>query len=166
MAGSTEELLNQLYTMIQDAFTLPLGGERCIVERDKVLDLIDEINASLPNDLKQAKTIVEARNEVLTNAKNEAELIRAQAEERARVLISNEEVLLEAKKKSNEILQNSNLKAREIHKATSEYVDDTFRRTEEALTQALNEIKKSRNQFRQVAGNGAANSAATDVKLD
>lgn len=155
MAGGVEELLNQLYTMVQDAFTVPFGGEKCIVERDKVLDLIDEINATLPSDLKQARNIVEARNEVLAKAKNEAELIRAQAEERARQMVSEEEILITARHKANEMLKNAEFKAREIRKATGEYVDDAFRRTEDALSQALNEVHQTRSQFRSIGGGRA-----------
>ena len=69
-----EEIITTLYEMVQDAWSLPLGNEKCVVERDKVLDLLDEISNQLPGELKQAKTIVESRNEVITNAKREAEI--------------------------------------------------------------------------------------------
>ena len=38
-----EELITKLYDMVQDARSLPLGADKCIVERDKVLDMLDEI---------------------------------------------------------------------------------------------------------------------------
>ena len=88
MANGIEEVISTLYDMIQDAWSLPLGAEKCVVERDKVLDLLDEISNQLPGELKQAKTIVESRNEVITNAKKEAENMMKQAEQRARQLIS------------------------------------------------------------------------------
>ena len=83
-----EEIITTLYEMVQDAWSLPLGNEKCVVERDKVLDLLDEISNQLPGELKQAKTIVESRNEVITNAKREAENILKQAEQRAKQMIS------------------------------------------------------------------------------
>ena len=67
-----EELISTLYEMVQDAWGLPLGADKCVVERDKVLDLLDEISNQLPGELKQAKTIVESRSEVINNAKREA----------------------------------------------------------------------------------------------
>ena len=78
MANGIEETITTLYEMVQDAWSLPLGAEKCVVERDKVLDLLDEISNQLPGELKQAKTIVESRNEVITNAKREAENILQQ----------------------------------------------------------------------------------------
>ena len=59
MANGIEEVISTLYDMIQDAWSLPLGADKCVVERDKVLDLLDEISNQLPGELKQAKTIVD-----------------------------------------------------------------------------------------------------------
>ena len=66
MASGIEEILTTLYEMVQDAWSLPLGAEKCVVERDKVLDLLDEISNQLPGELKQAKTIVESRSKFRT----------------------------------------------------------------------------------------------------
>ena len=96
MANGVEEIITTLYEMVQDAWSLPLGAEKCVVERDKVLDLLDEISNQLPGELKQAKTIVESRNEVITNAKREAENILKQAEQRAKQMVSREEVYRQA----------------------------------------------------------------------
>ena len=77
-----EDIISALYDMIQDARALPLGADKCILERDKVLDMLDEIIAQLPSELKQSRTIVESRNELIGQARREAENIirKAQAE--------------------------------------------------------------------------------------
>ena len=59
---NTEDIIGALYDMVQDARSMPLSADKCILERDKVLDLRDEIIAQLPGELKQARTIVESRN--------------------------------------------------------------------------------------------------------
>ncbi len=148
MAGGVEELLDMLYNMVQDAWSVPLGSDRCIVEREKVLDMIDDIKATLPVDLKQARTIVEGRNEVISMAKREAEGIKRQAEERARQMVSEEEVLITAKHKANDLLAAADEKAREVRRVTNEYVEDAFKRTEDAINEALGEVRQSRAQFR------------------
>ena len=79
---SVEELIGALYDMVQDAWNVPMSGNKCVLERDQVQALLDEISANLPGELKQARTIVETRSEVITNAKKEAENIRRAAEER------------------------------------------------------------------------------------
>ena len=64
-----EELIGTLYEMVQDARSVPFSSDKCAVEREKVLDLLDEISNQLPGELKQAKTIVDSRSELITNAK-------------------------------------------------------------------------------------------------
>ena len=144
MASGIEEILTTLYEMVQDAWSLPLGADKCVLERDKVLDLLDEISNQLPGELKQAKTIVESRNEVITNAKREAENILKQAEQRARQMISHEEVYLQAQKEADDLMKNAQAKIKELRQVTNDYVDDAMKRTEDAISQSLSEIRESR----------------------
>ena len=66
MAGTPiDELINTLYEMVEDAWAMPLGNDRCVLEREKVLDILDEVRANLPSDLKMAREIVEKRNDII-----------------------------------------------------------------------------------------------------
>ena len=51
-----EELIGTLYEMVQDAKNVPFSGDKCSLERERVLDLLDEISNKLPGELKQVKT--------------------------------------------------------------------------------------------------------------
>ena len=148
MASGIEEILTTLYEMVQDAWSLPLGADKCVLERDKVLDLLDEISNQLPGELKQAKTIVESRNDVITNAKREAENILKQAEQRARQLISHEEVYLQAQKEADDLMKNAQAKIKELRQVTNDYVDDARKRTEDSIAQSLSDLRESRAKFR------------------
>ena len=156
MASGIEEILTTLYEMVQDAWSLPLGADKCVLERDKVLDLLDEISNQLPGELKQAKTIVESRNDVITNAKREAENILKQAEQRARQMISHEEVYLQAQKEADDLMKNAQAKIKELRQVTNDYVDDSMKRTEDAISQSLSEIRESRSKFRTLVNPQAA----------
>ena len=48
MNNDVMELIEMLYTQVSEAWGVPLGNEKCIVERDKVLGLLDEIKARIP----------------------------------------------------------------------------------------------------------------------
>ena len=69
MENDVLELVEMLYTMVTEAWGVPLGNEKCIVERDKVLNLLDEIKAQLPGEVAEARRLVNARNEFIGNAK-------------------------------------------------------------------------------------------------
>ena len=104
MDNEVMELIDQLYTMVSEAWGVPLGNEKCIVERDQVLEILDEIKTAMPVELSEAKRLVSARDEFINNAKREAEGIRNQAEERARALVNDQEIVRIAKARSNEML--------------------------------------------------------------
>ena len=135
-----EELIGTLYEMVQDARSVPFSSDKCAVEREKVLDLLDEISNQLPGELKQAKTIVDSRSELITNAKREAENIMKSAQAQARQLVSQEAIYLEAKNQANDMVRAAQDKIKELKKVTNDYVDDSLRRTEEAVAEALSEI--------------------------
>jgi F0F1-type ATP synthase membrane subunit b/b' len=151
MAGSVEELVKLLTDMVHDAFTLPLGADKCVLNRDRVLDILEELTATLPSDLKQARSIVESRNEILSQAKREADTIKRQAEDRARQLVSQEEVLITARKKAGEMMAAAKSEVRDVRRASNERIDDTLKRVEDAIGSALTEVRKIRTDFRAAA---------------
>lgn len=161
MENEVLELIEMLYTMVSEAWGVPLGNDKCIVERDKVLNLLDEIKAQLPVELAEAKRLVSARDEFIGNAKREAESVRKLAEERARQMVEEQEIVRAAKTKSNEVIATAENKSRELRRLANEYVDDALRRTEEAVGAALEEVRQSRSRFRTAAGSKPAQQIQT-----
>jgi len=151
MSSRIPELLEMLHNMISEAWGLPLGAEKCVIERDKALDLLDEIKASFPTEIAEAKRLLDARTDFINNAKREAEAIRRTAEERARQLIDDQEIVRISRSKSHEMLSSAESSSTELRRVANEYVDDAMRRTEEALAAALGEIRESRAKFRAAA---------------
>ena len=143
-----EDIISALYDMIQDARALPLGADKCILERDKVLDMLDEIIAQLPSELKQSRTIVESRNELIGQARREAESIVRQAQQKANELVEQEAIYQEARRQCQEMVAKTQVKIAELRKASNEYMDDALRRTEEAIAQSLGEVQDTRAKFR------------------
>ena len=130
MATGVEELVDMLFAMIDEAKSVPLSSEKCIIERDKALDLLDDIKAQFPMELGEAKKLLAARADYIASAKREAELIRKQAEEKARQMLAEDELLAQAKQKSNEMVKVAEDRSRELRRAANEYCEDALRRTE------------------------------------
>ena len=63
MATGVNELLDMLFEMIDEAKNVPLSSDKCMLERDKALDLIDEIRGQFPMELAEAKKLLSARND-------------------------------------------------------------------------------------------------------
>lgn len=145
-----EDIIGTLYDMIQDARSMPLAADKCIVERDRVLDMLDEILAQMPGELKQSRTIVESRNELISQARREAETIVRQAQEQANQMVTKEAIYAEAKRRSEELVQQTQNRINQIQKAGFSYMDESLRQTEDAIAQALNEVRETRVKFRGV----------------
>lgn len=147
---NTEDIIGALYDMVQDARSMPLASDKCILERDKVLDMLDEIIAQLPAELKQARTIVESRNELVAQARREADGILREAQEKAKELVTKEGIYQEARKRSEELVGQTQERINQLRKAANEYMDESLRQTEEVVSNALNEVRETRMKFRAV----------------
>lgn len=143
-----EDIISALYDMVQDARALPLGADKCILERDKVLDMLDEIIAQMPVELKQARTIVESRNELIGQARREAEGLIRQAQEQADKMIEEEAIYQEAKRQCQEMVLQTQTRMSELRKASNDYMDDALRRTEEAIAMSLEDVRDTRTKFK------------------
>ena len=143
-----EDIISALYDMVQDARGLPLGADKCILERDKVLDMLDEIIAQLPVELKQARTIVESRNELIGQARREAEALIRQAQEKADKMVEEEAIYQEAKRQCQDMVLRTQTKMAELRKVSNDYMDDALRRTEEAIAISLEDVRDTRTKFK------------------
>ena len=142
-----EDIITALYDMIQDARSLPLGADKCILERNKVLDMLDEVIAALPSELKQSRIIVESRSELIGQARREAETIVKEAQAKAEELVAREAIYLEAKRQCQEMYDQTQARINELKKASNAYMDDALRRTEEAIAVSLGQVRDTRAKF-------------------
>ena len=161
MASGVEELLDMLFEMIDEAKNAPLSSEKCVIDRDQALDLIDDIRNQFPVELTEARKMMARRAEMEAESKRKAEAIVKSAEDRARQLLAEDSLALQARQRANDMMRQAEERSRELKRSANEYCEDALRRTEEAVAEAYDEIKKSRARFRAAAsaiasGNSAA----------
>jgi len=145
------ELLEMLYNMVVDAWNVPLNKDKCMIPRESTLNLLEDIRAQMPIELSEARRLLAAKEEFISNAKREADTIRKAAEEESRRMVEESEVVKASRARANEMIANAESRARELSRVANEYVDDALRRTEEAINAALNEVHNSRGKFRSLA---------------
>lgn len=148
-----DNVLDVLDELLDKSWSLPLSGGRCVVDAEKVRDLIDDIRINLPAEIEQAKMIVADRAEIIGEARREAEGIIRKAEERAKSLIANEEIAKAAQARAADIMTQTQLKSREMRTAANEFSDNVLRTTEEALTKSLTDLRATRQALRNSAKN-------------
>lgn len=152
MNGNIEELITALYDMIQDAKALPLGADKCIIERDRALDMLDELSAQLPGELKQAKTIVQSRDELVVQARREAENLIRSAHAQAEELVKQENIYQEARRQCELMVLETQNRINQLKTVSNDFVDNSLAQTEEAVLKALNELRETRIRFQTLSG--------------
>lgn len=151
------ELLDILYGMVTEAWGVPMGAGKCIIERDKAIEIINDIKASLPSSIAEAKRLVAARDEFIGNAKREAEAMRKGAEEKARAMVEEQEIIRVSRAKSAEMIASAEVKSKELRRAASDYVEDIMRQAEESIGSALSTVQGMRSAIRSAGNSAPAN---------
>ena len=142
-----DELLEQFDEVLDSGIKIP--GKKTIVDVEKLRAVVDDIRLNIPSEIKQARGIVADRADIITTAKREADGIVRNAEERAKAMVSQEEIVKMSQEKAAEIIATAQAKSREMRKAAQDFVDDIMRRADEGLTSNLGEIRKTRAALKQ-----------------
>ena len=146
--NNINRLLDMLYERIEDAKAPALKPNMSMVDRDEMLDLLDEVRAALPIELKRAQELLAAREKFVEDAKRDVDRMMRQAELEAKTKVSDSEVLYEAKEQARQIVARAEERARQLYQVTNDYSEDALARTEEAVQAALDEVKQQRLRFR------------------
>jgi len=142
------DLLEQLEDIIESGVNIPLSGGKCLLDRDALLDIVQEIRLKLPDDIKTAKRIAEEKQRIIAEAQQEAENIIKNAESRIAALVDENEITKKAYEQSEIIISNEKKNAREIRLGTREYADGILNKVEEILEETLDVIRVNRQELK------------------
>ncbi len=140
------EVIDMMEEAIEKASSVPLTG-KVMVDKDELLDLIQEVRLLYPDELKEAKWVKEERQRILTEAENRAETIQKNAEETQAQLINEHEITKCAYEQANELVNEAQQKSIEIKTDTDQYVDDVLNDVEHRLDLLLRKVREDRGYF-------------------
>lgn len=143
-----DEILELMDDMLDKAVNVPFSNKKSLIEVDKMRELIDEIRINMPKEIKQARDLVNDRKLILNEAKNEAANIVSKAEQRAAMLVSQQEIVRQATAKANEINASVQGQTKELRDMTNKYVDNMLNKVEELLTNDLVDVRKARGALK------------------
>ena len=146
-----EDLLDMLDDTLDKSWSFPLTGGKCVVDVEELRDTIQEMRLNLPQELRQAKAIISERTEVIAAARKEANTIIKLAEERAKQLLANEEIVKQAQAKANEILSSAQTRSKEIKTIAYEYTDSVLCKADECLVQLTSQVRQAKQGLKRPA---------------
>lgn len=111
-------LADRLETLVNSSRRVPLSS-RIMLEEEEVLAIVEELRRTIPNEMKQARRILQERDQIIKLAQTEAEKITAMARDRAEYMINQDNVYYLAKERGEQVLSDAQNDARitreEIH---------------------------------------------------
>ena len=129
---NVNELLDTIEDTLEESTSMPLSGGKRLVDVEKVRDYLDDIRANLPGELRQAQQIVNDRAQIVDTANAQAQAIVKKAEERARILVSDAEIVKAAQQRAAEITAAAQSESRTLRQTVTDYCDNMLKTTEEA----------------------------------
>ncbi|MGE4282632.1 MAG: ATPase [Clostridia bacterium] len=140
-------LIDTLEDIVDRGMSIPFSG-KSVLEKEEILEIIQEIRLKLPEDLKQAKWVKEERQRILLEAQKEANNIIKDAENKIISLIDEHELTQKAYEQAGEIIANAQKNAREIRLGTKEYADDILVNLEKIIQQTLEVLHENRQELK------------------
>ena len=148
---NVNELLDTIEDTLEESTSMPLSGGKRLVDVEKVRDYLDDIRANLPGELRQAQQIVNDRAQIVDTANAQAQAIVKKAEERARILVSDAEIVKAAQQRAAEITAAAQSESRTLRQTVTDYCDNMLKTTEEAMVENAAQVKTVRSNLRQNA---------------
>jgi cell division septum initiation protein DivIVA len=157
-------LIDKLDDLIHNARPVPLT-DQVRVDREEIYDLLDQMRATIPEEIKQARwivkerqemlaeakreaqRIVKERQEMLAEAKREAERVVKEARDQSERLISSEEVYRQAERAAEEIIEDARETERQIRLGAEDYADEILSTLEVNLEKFLAAVQRGRDRL-------------------
>jgi cell division septum initiation protein DivIVA len=134
--------LQELEEMVREAKSMPLSSS-ALVNREEVLEMLQEMQETLPEEIKQARWIVKDREELLAKARVDAEkLVEAARDEQLR-MARKEEVVERARDEADRLVAEAEEQVRTMRDEAEDYVDAKLAQFEIALRRTLEEAQST-----------------------
>jgi cell division septum initiation protein DivIVA len=141
-------LIDKLDDLVHNAKRSMLpGSDEVRVDKEEIYDLLDQMRATIPEEIKQARWIVKERQEMLAEAKREAERIIKDARERQDELVGEQEVTKQAERAAEEIIEDARAREREIRLGAEDYADDILNTLEVNLSKFISAVQRGRERL-------------------
>ena len=114
---------------------------RMLVDEDRVLEIIDQMRVSIPEEVKRAQQVLDQRDRIMAKAQEEAARTVQLAKERADQLVDREALAVQAQGRADQIIQNAKTDAKAIRAEADDYALESLVKLETELNRVLNQVR-------------------------
>lgn len=146
-----ETNIEELEQYLDNCKYSPLSNAKIVVNRDELLELVDNLKRNVPEEIKKYQRIIANRDAILKDAQDKAEEMIKKANEMTSQLVSEHEVMQQAYKEANTVIENATIEAGKIidsataqanaiKEAAVEYTDESLAMIQTILTNAIENV--------------------------
>ncbi len=139
--------LNELEEIVETGIKVPMT-RRVLVDEDRLLDMLDRIRTTLPEEIRQARWIIQEREKVLSETKKEAGRIMEDVQKQMERRVDENEITRLARIKAEETIERAENVAREIKQGARDYADELLNELEKKIEGLITEIREGRAELR------------------
>ncbi len=141
-----QNLIHSMGEAIINAIKIPFS-HYTVINEDRILDLIEELEASLPEELERAEALVGQRDQILAEARQKADDILAQARVQAQAMISQEEITKAAVGEAERVRQDFEIEQQRQQAGAERYADEVLAELESKLSRAMATVQNGRQSL-------------------
>ena len=135
-------LVDRLENLIAGSRRMPLVNQIIVKEAD-ILNIVDQLRTTIPDEIKQARRIIQDKERILAQAQAEANGLLARAREESELAVNREGLLKAAEARSHELVQRAEEEAEQLKNEADGYVIETLRALRDHLTSIETDIGRS-----------------------
>ena len=139
--------IDELIAMVEQARSVPMSRNNCMVDRGEMIAALDELRAELPGDLRRAAALLEERDKIIDAGKRESDRIISEGEAEHARLVSANEITVSAEHEGARIVAEAREEAQRLRDEVDDYVDTALANFEQFLTRALASIERGRDKM-------------------
>jgi cell division septum initiation protein DivIVA len=139
-------LIDKLDDLVHNARTVPFS-DKVAIEREEIYELLDQMRSTIPEEIKQSRWIVKERQEMLAEAKREADRLVAEARDQAAQEASEQEIVKRAEREAAQILEEARVREREVRLGAEDYADEVLSTLEVNLGKFLAAVQRGRERL-------------------
>jgi vacuolar-type H+-ATPase subunit H len=141
------ELIEALEDKVERSWLLPFIG-KSLVDKEEILDLLQEIRIKFPEEMKQAKWVKEERQRIISDAQKEAQNIIKNAEEKIVAMVDEHEITKQAYDHANDIIQKAQENAHELRNGAVGYTENLLVSVEQEFISMVETLRENRQQLK------------------
>jgi cell division septum initiation protein DivIVA len=139
--------LDEIVSTVESARAMPMSAS-CVVNRADLLGQLDELKELLPGEFRQARYLLQDRDEVVAEGRREAERIIEDAEQERLRLIDETDLVRDARIEATRIIGAARDEAAGMRREVDDYVDTKLANFEVVLTRTLGAVERGRDKLR------------------